>query len=273
MGCDFEEDICVALLEDDILAFKLIVNFLDPDIQNYPAMHFNYFFPNYHPQYPLFGYTHEVTPQMVYPVVLETGHSAWAAHFYFEIVLEDHCDLYDAFFFKVEYQLVTPMEVGYMPYPVFAHPDLFPPTIFDVPQSGLAAYVKTNKEMCCDGEVYPCPEDVVTITNSASSRSSSTADFTFQGFSPSEEETIVAGEISIFPNPTSTYVNIYLEEKALKEDLKMVVYDAKGKVMYQQNQFQQDKHSNAIYTIDWPSGIYFFRFFSDQQTIIKKVVK
>jgi len=64
-----------------------------------------------------------------------------------------------------------------------------------------------------------------------------------------------------------------LEEKALKEDLKMVVYDAKGKVMYQQNQFQQDKHSNAIYTIDWPSGIYFFRFFSDQQTIIKKVVK
>ncbi len=271
MGCTFADDICVALLEDDLLAFKLIVNFADPYIQDYPPMHFNYFFPNYHPLYPLFGYTDEVTPDMVYPVVLETGDSAWAAHFYFEIFLEDHCALYDNFFFKVEYQLVTPMGSGYMPYPVIAHPGLFPPDTFRIYQTGFAEYVKTDKEMCCDGQVHPCPPDVT--TNSSASTRSTAADFTFRGFSSSDDQNIQEEEIEIFPNPTSTYVNIYLEESALKEDLQLAVYDASGRVMYQQNQFYQGEQSNAISTMDWPRGIYFFRFFSETQTIVKKVVK
>ena len=276
MGCTYGDTVCVSLWEDDVLWLKLIVDFADPLIGNYPAMHFRYHFPVYsfNPQYPLIGMTDAVTPDIIEPTVLENGDSAWRASFLFQFDLSEFCGPDKHIPFPLTYQLMTPTSTGHIPYPVAAFPTLFPADTFYVDSTGLAPEMKTTKEMCCYGESFTCSPDAVHPYHRNSAEDNR---LSYNGYG--EQEDMARSEkekesIRIFPNPFSRIMTVSMMEEDLSATTFLRVYDTQGKLVFQQSNFEINNAGDLIIpTEQWSPGIYFFHFLSNQDSKILKAVK
>jgi len=272
MECTFGDTVCVYLWEDNILWLKLIVRFADPNIGLYLPMHFEYLFSNYTPSRPLFGYTDEVTPDIVEPTILENGDSAWMASFLFQFNLDEHCGSKNNFPFELTYRLVTLNgSAGYMPYPQSLYPTLFPPDTFMIDPTGVAPQITVIKEMCCYDQSYTCSPDPIhpyhrNIREVNRLNYSQVAELEDVEW---EEESI-----SIFPNPFSTAMTVRLMKEGQLDDTVLRVYDTHGRQVLQQNAFKTNETGELnITTEQWPSGIYFFHFSSEKDSKILKAIK
>jgi len=70
-------------------------------------------------------------------------------------------------------------------------------------------------------------------------------------------------EIDIYPNPTSDYLNVNLENSQIKE---VILYDVNGKIILKEHKSNKIKLPNT-------SGIYYLKIATEEGTFIKKISK
>lgn len=88
----------------------------------------------------------------------------------------------------------------------------------------------------------------------------------FQGTVDYVEENLFSKSIQIFPNPSSYFINLEMEDLKIK-DLKIRVFNVDGKVIF------ENTNNEKIIKIDvsnFAKGIYFMWINSDEKTAIKK---
>ena len=114
---------------------------------------------------------------------------------------------------------------------------------------------------------FPCNPGKAIDHNS--SRSNKTKSI----FKPGEETGLLiieneAGEILMYPNPTSSDLTIYIENSDKFEYFNII--DINGKLIQTQN---INNEFNFVSMIDFEEGIYFVQIFSQTGVSVEKIVK
>ena len=72
--------------------------------------------------------------------------------------------------------------------------------------------------------------------------------------------------VDVYPNPMTSEVRIRMNEKL--ENCELKVFNAQGKLL-----LHNSKIPNVVSMSDYPSGIYFFNFSTNDDSSIRKIVK
>ncbi|MDN3643371.1 T9SS type A sorting domain-containing protein [Lutimonas halocynthiae] len=91
--------------------------------------------------------------------------------------------------------------------------------------------------------------------------------------SDSADDNSFEGDLSIqlFPNPTSGIIKI--QTSTVNSDTDMHLINMNGKILYQETlKSQQGNFGKQLDLSNYTKGIYFLRFFSDQEQLVKKIV-
>jgi len=88
----------------------------------------------------------------------------------------------------------------------------------------------------------------------------------FQGTVDYVEENLFSKSIQVFPNPSSDFITLEMEDLKIK-DLKIRVFNVDGKVIFENSNF---KKNQKIDISNFAKGLYFVWINSDNKTAIKK---
>lgn len=81
-------------------------------------------------------------------------------------------------------------------------------------------------------------------------------------------ENVATPDWVIYPNPTTTTINVDLKNGFRVK--KLAVFDLTGRVIFQLN---EEKLSYVVNTINWESGVYFVQLIGENKTYTKRIVK
>ncbi len=280
MGCFFDQSYqpCVELAADNEVFFRIRVRTSTNDVTPFPNMRVRYFlYADRVGGTVIQGVTDEITNAMLLPVTLENGESAYEATFTITVNLEADCVADDNYYFKTQYLLVesVPLPAGvsagyssFGAYPVGDHPTLFPSYPFIVHSSGDAQLVEESKQICCFDPDNPpkCSDDG---SDNGGSESGGSGGGLGGGLRQAAPESFV-----VYPNPFEDAITgrYQMEGPGM---LNLTVLDAQGRLLVQQNQPHTSAGAYNIFvnSSDWPVGVYYLRFQTEQETKTLKVVK
>ena len=261
---DSMSTLCVQMDNNDSLEIKLVVRTGVPDITPFPPMRFTYHIRS-NPQSvvpDIMSVTDEVTNSMLAPVVLDDGSLVWQAEFPLKFAVNGCAVNIDSFILLVDYRLIHLLNPppAWEPYPMAAHPLLFPPDIFEVPNP--APNYEESKWICCSGVGGDCPPTTPLIVNPNGHGQ----------FSPN-----IAGHSrqAIVPNPFRNQSMVFWEQDSPIGQVQLRVYDAYGKLMaaHSYGPEKTNRFEAEIQTGQWPPGLYYFHLMSGQSTAVIKSIK
>ena len=251
---------CVKLTDpQNTIQFVLRIRF-SPWVNNlapYPVMQFYYNIGNGQEV----GYTDPAGNDDIVLTTLDDGTLVNEVSYTINVSVKSLCMVDSNFMYNIQYQFI---DGGTMDaYPIYAHPDLFPHSIFDIPHTQAEYEIITlTKNVCCYDYNYTC----ISMGNFGFSSSQNTAN-------PQTESTLEE-RFAAYPNPFDNTIELgYQLERA--GEIHLVCLDANGKRMAQ----QAIRHESAgdynwtFSTDDWPAGMYFVRLLRGNEVQTLKVIK
>ncbi len=269
------QGMCLQLKENNHLYIGFYVTTADPLIHNYPEMYVAY---NFDDTY--VGVTNsfsELGVEMNECVIPGFQQNFYSGGIIFTFDLSSECAPGTILEVDYSFELVTDDgNGGYIPYPVTAHPSLFPPQVFP-PSTGI---VSGTKFICCHDAFDPyignSNDELGKVYEKGEAQSLEESKVSMIHINSSavlEQKSIVSGikNTSIFPNPFKGDFTIEFDNQG-KEGLSLFILDALGKeILYRQLEYSETKI--VVSTEDWIPGIYYLSFGIGDNFIMRKIVK
>ena len=271
MGCDMTGAQCVYLTDpQNTIQFVLRIRFSPAinDLSPYPIMQFYYNIGNGQ----LVGYTDPAKNDDIVTSTLYDGTVVNEVSYAIDVSVNDLCTYDDNFAYNIQYHFVDGGTLN--AYPIYAYPDLFPPSIFDIPQT-QAEYqpITLVKNICCFNNTNDCGGGSNYQTFSSQNKGE-TKNETSLNMALGVESHIPDERFVAYPNPFQNTIQLdYRLENAGK--INVICLDANGKRMVQQviRHESEGDYSLTFSTADWPAGIYFVRLLKGNEVQALKVMK
>jgi len=98
-------------------------------------------------------------------------------------------------------------------------------------------------------------------------------DLSIQGITAVEEYSVLPESVSIYPVPSTGWVNLSMQMKESIDELQVVILNLTGQLMLAETfNYPQERFSTQLDLNSLPDGIYLMRLSAGYQTIVKKVI-
>ncbi|MCC6726590.1 MAG: T9SS type A sorting domain-containing protein [Saprospiraceae bacterium] len=286
---------CVQLAMDNMLYINLYVDFLDPNLKNYPAMRFQYrFYVNN--QLVVSSLTQRAGDSKMTTFIDDNGVTLNRVKYTIPYNCSAHCseslDDEESFMFKLEYQLMQEITlIGgnggsvMVPYPIAefqGEEELWPANIFDIPsEPGLAPEIAEEKRICCgqwNKPIHPIignNDEVVygdVIVEKA--QQGEILDAGYAGLKIDEASKISQNSLVVRPNP-------FVDDVAIKFNLSQAsrveidCIDTQGRIIKSVHELMNSggTYETKMDLLGIPSGLYYFRVQTLDGVKMVKMVK
>lgn len=264
----FEDNMCIEILNDDLLRIRVFVKVADNHLNNYPDLFLRYNFDNLYG-----GYAQILTQDLEYleEESLELGYSLFQRLFTFTVDVSSISPAVEPFSHDFFYHLslVTPNgSSNFSPYPMDLSniEQLFPEPIFGTPPPSL---IENEKILCWPNNGETSGE---TIRHGLRQAQETTIQEVAQKKESSSTE--LASLVEVYPNPFENVLHVQFGDETYQSGY-ISISDITGK------EIRREKISSAFlenerYTIStdhWDKGVYIVSIFQDELRTSYKVIK